>query len=100
MNRINIGRKHSGGIFDGLFGNPVKEKTVSEHYRVYIRRIIAEHPFKAQHIRDCLATGMVLWCPGCGVGAPGCHARILEEELGTNDLFDKSSKNSLTPELE
>jgi hypothetical protein len=79
--QINVGRKYSGGIFGGLFGNPVKEKVVSEQYRFHIRRVLEANPNLRQWLKDKLRTGAVLYCPGCGVASPTCHARILEQEL-------------------
>ncbi len=79
--QINVGRLYSGGVFSGLFGNPVKEKIVSEQYRIHIRRVFAANPRLAAWLKAKLAAGAVLYCPGCGVGSPTCHARILEQEL-------------------
>ena len=79
--KINIGRATSGGVFNGLFGNPVREETVSEQYREHIRRVLQEHPKERVWLRQAIGLGGVLFCPGCGVGSPTCHARILEEEL-------------------
>lgn len=79
--RINVGRRTSGGVFGGMFGNPAREKVVSEQYRGFIREVLKLHPDKRHWLKDRLANGAVLYCPGCGVGSPTCHARILEEEL-------------------
>lgn len=79
--RINIGRKFSGGACDGLFGNPVTERTVSQHYRTYFRKLIDTHPDECLWLLRELKNGAVLYCPGCGIGSPTCHARIIEEEL-------------------
>lgn len=79
--RINIGRVAYGGIFFGLFGNPVREKTVSEQYRTYLKRIMVMYPKETEWLRDKIRNGAELYCPGCGVGSPTCHARIIEQEL-------------------
>lgn len=81
--RINIGRRFSGGIFHGLFGNPVMERTVSPQYRTYLKGVIEEHPEEVAWLQDKLDQGAELYCPGCGVGSPTCHARIIEELLLT-----------------
>ncbi len=81
---INVGRFASGGVCNGLFGNPVKEKTVSEQYRGYFRQVVVDHPAKVRWLESKLREGAVLYCPGCGIGSPTCHARIIEEELGWN----------------
>lgn len=88
--RINVGRRYSGGVFFGLFGNPVKEKFVSGQYRDFVRGVIDSHQDEAKWLKDKLASGAVLYCPGCGVGSPTCHARILEEELART-LFEKQA---------
>jgi hypothetical protein len=33
--------------------------------------------------------GKKLWCPGCGLNSPTCHARILED-MSKHDLQDNS----------
>ena len=81
MKTINIGRAYSGGIFNGLFGNPVKEKVVSEQYRAHLIKVLENTPVQTDWLRKELADGGVLFCPGCGVGSPTCHARIVEQEL-------------------
>lgn len=81
--RINIGRRHSGGIFKGLFGNPVMERRVSAQYRVYLKQIINDNPREVAWLQDKLDQGAELYCPGCGVSSPTCHARIIEELLLT-----------------
>lgn len=79
--RINIGRKFSGGIFNGLFGNPVRETRVSPQYRTYFQMLKRHHPTEVQWLQDKLRKGAVLYCPGCGIGSKICHARIIEQEL-------------------
>jgi len=81
MQPINIGRATSGGVFKGLFGNPVKERVVSEQYRAHIRKILESHPKEREWLKTQLSLGRPLFCPGCGIGSPTCHARILEAEL-------------------
>ncbi len=78
---INIGRKYSGGVFDGLFGNPIKEKKVTNQYRLYINFIFRTHPIEREWLRGNLKDGARLFCPGCGYDSLTCHARILKEEL-------------------
>lgn len=80
--RINIGRQTSGGVFKGLFGNPVHERTVSAQYRTHLRKVIESHPEETAWMKRQLKKGRVLYCPGCGVGSPTCHARVIEELLG------------------
>lgn len=75
---INIGRT---GVFNGLFGNPVKEKKVSEQYREHFRKVMAENPEKIEWLKTQLVCGKVMFCPGCGVGSPTCHGRIIEQEI-------------------
>jgi hypothetical protein len=87
MKKINIGRS---GIFDGLFGNPVKEKRVSKQYRSYLRMVIEECPVEVAWLKAVLDMGnAVLYCPGCEVNSPTCHARIIKQELGVT-LFQKN----------
>jgi len=82
LSRINVGRRSSGGVFGGLFGNPVHEKEVTEQYRSYIKSIIQSHPTECGWLKERLnKSSTVLYCPGCGVGSPTCHARILEQEI-------------------
>lgn len=78
MKTINIGRS---GVFNGLFGNPIRERTVSPQYRIHIRKIIKNHPKESGWLRRELDCGKIMFCPGCGIGSSTCHARILEEEL-------------------
>lgn len=75
---INVGRN---GAFNGLFGNPVREKTVSPGYRLHIRRVMRNNPKETAWLREQVAAGVQLFCPGCGFDCPTCHARILEQEL-------------------
>lgn len=79
--RVNIGRRYSGGIFHGLFGNPVLERTVSLQYRKYLKQVIVDHPKEVAWLQDKLDQGAVLYCPGCGIGSPTCHARLIEDAL-------------------
>ena len=78
----NIGRS---GIHNGLFGNPFKvwdygsASATLPHYRKYLRKRIATDPSFANHMLEL--KGEKLFCPGCGVGSPTCHAGILEDEL-------------------
>lgn len=81
MIKINIGRASSGGVFNGLFGNPVKEATVSKQYRIHFKKLLQEYPNEIRWLRAQLAKKRVLFCPGCGIGCPTCHARIIEELL-------------------
>lgn len=77
---INVGRATSGGVHNGLFGNPFYEKVVSQRYVQYLRDKIAndlDFVGKLKALR-----GKVLYCPGCGVGCPTCHSRVIEQELG------------------
>lgn len=75
---VNVGRY---GVFNGLFGNPVKERTVSPQYRKHFQKVMQEHPDRIKWLRTQLECGKVMFCPGCGVGSPTCHARIIEQEL-------------------
>jgi len=78
-NTINVGRATSGGMLNGLFGNPFKEKVVSLRYVQYLRLRIAYDPEFVVELKQL--SGKVLFCPGCGVGCPTCHGRVLEQEL-------------------
>lgn len=78
---INVGRKRSGGVFAGLFGNPLHQKKVSERYRFYLRRVVENNPTEWQWLKDRLAAGDKLFCPGCALDCPTCHARIIEQEV-------------------
>ena len=78
-NTINVGRATSGGVLNGLFGNPYREKVVSLRYVQYLRQRIANDPAFVVELKKL--RGKVLFCPGCGVNSPTCHARVLEEEL-------------------
>lgn len=75
---INVGRS---GVFNGLFGNPVHERTVSPQFRSHFQRVMKEHPTKIAWLKQQIECGGVLFCPGCGVESKTCHARIIEEEL-------------------
>lgn len=75
---INIGRR---GVFGGLFGNPVVETKVSEQYRHHFRKLLRTNPEQIRWLREQLAKGAIMQCPGCGVGSPTCHGRIIEQEL-------------------
>lgn len=79
MKTINVGRT---GVFNGLFGNPVREKKVSPQYRQHFRKVMKENPKQTEWLQNQLDCGNKLFCPGCGIGSPTCHARIIEEELG------------------
>jgi hypothetical protein len=79
---INVGRRLSGGVFRGLFGNPVRERVVSEQYRVYFRGLMKTNKLEVDWLKAQLLGGTKLYCPGCGVGGKGCHCRIIEQELG------------------
>lgn len=78
---INVGRRFSGGVFNGLFGNPVKETVVTEQYRSYFKRLIIDYPEQIFWLKQELTKGSTLYCPGCGLNSPTCHARIIEQEL-------------------
>ena len=81
---INVGRATSGGIHNGIFGNPVRETVVTEQYRHHFRAQVASNPLFVQALREvwvALHKGYTLYCPGCGVGSPTCHARVIEVEL-------------------
>lgn len=82
MKTINVGRKSSGGICGGLFGNPVHETKVSEQYRAHIQQVIIDNPLRSAWLKKQIKEGARLWCPGCGYGSLTCHARIIEQELG------------------
>lgn len=79
---INVGRS---GVFRGLFGNPVVENTVSPQYAKHFRKVMLAHPEKVKWLKEQLANGAVLFCPGCGVGCKTCHARVIELELALDD---------------
>jgi hypothetical protein len=76
--RINVGRN---GVFNGLFGNPVREKQASEQYRAYFRSLMTRRPTQVDWLHVQILAGVELFCPGCGVNSPTCHARIIEQEL-------------------
>lgn len=76
---INVGRS---GVFNGLFGNPVVEKKVSLQYRLHFQKVMKKHPDKIEWLRKELSCGKVMFCPGCGVGSPTCHARVIEQMIG------------------
>lgn len=75
---INVGRT---GVFNGLFGNPVREKTVSAEYAIHFRRVMQEHPKELEWLKARLQQGYILFCPGCGISSPTCHARVIEREI-------------------
>jgi len=79
---VNIGRT---GVFNGLFGNPVKERTVSPQYREHFKKVMKEHPDKVEWLMAQLKSGKVMFCPGCGVGSKTCHGRIIEQEIAMMD---------------
>lgn len=79
--KINIGRKAYGGVFNGLFGNPVRQKEVSEQYRTYFRELLITNRPEVDWLKDELDRGSILYCPGCGIGSPTCHGRIIEQEI-------------------
>lgn len=81
MKTINVGRETSGGVFKGLFGNPIREAVVSEHYRIYFRALKRTKPQCVKWLKDKIDAGYKLYCPGCGIDSPTCHARIIEQEL-------------------
>jgi len=83
MNIVNVSRSTSGGIFGGLFGNPKREKVVSESYREHFRRVMVVHPNKVKWLKEQLQNGARLYCAGCGYDSPTCHARIIEQELAS-----------------
>lgn len=79
---INIGRDSSGGVFNGLFGNPWKEPTVNEErYRKHFKSVVKYCPDKIEWLVGQIKEGSKLYCPGCGIDCPTCHARIIEQEL-------------------
>lgn len=78
MNRINVGRN---GVFGGLFGNPKREKKVTEQYRTHFQKVMRENIGYTRWLKRQIDNGAELYCPGCGVGSPTCHARIIEQEL-------------------
>jgi hypothetical protein len=81
-NHINVGRGSSGGVFGGVFGNPVKEKTVNvERYRTHLLRVLEGYPAECDWLRERIREGIPLFCPGCGIGSPTCHARVIEQVL-------------------
>lgn len=86
---INIGRN---GVFGGLFGNPVREKKVSEQYRTHFRYIMAKYPEQTQWLRQQLKSGAILHCPGCGVNSPTCHGRIIEQEIHAEQADSKGNE--------
>lgn len=72
-----------------IFGNPFRIGELRDgvllrdagstipHFKEY-----AESRMKTdQHFRDSVhkLKGKKLWCPGCGIDSPTCHARVLEE---------------------
>lgn len=79
---VNVGRATSGGVFKGLFGNTVKEKTVSPQYREHFLSLKEPYAEEIEWLRQRMKAGYVLSCPGCPQGSPTCHARIIEQELG------------------
>lgn len=66
---------------NGLFGNPIKEKTVSEQYRNHFRKLKISHPKEVAWLQGQVKGGASLYCPGCGLDSPTCHVRIIEQEL-------------------
>jgi hypothetical protein len=71
-----------------MFGNPFVVKSSPEfpdaestlhRYEQWLRERLEESPDFAAHF-DELA-GQRLWCPGCGLDAPMCHARVIERVL-------------------
>lgn len=78
MNTINVGRR---GIFNGLFGNPIRERTVSPQYRKHFKKLLKANTKEIKWLRRKLAEGKILFCPGCGINSPTCHARIIEQEI-------------------
>lgn len=81
VKKINVGRKYSGGVFNGLFGNPIKEKVVTEQYRKYFNSLKISNQKEVNWLKREINDGAILFCPGCGINSPTCHARIIEEEL-------------------
>ena len=82
--RINVGRATSGGVYGGIFGNPIRERVVTEQYRRYFRSQVCANPSFVEALRwlyQQLNKGAVLYCPGCGTDCPTCHARVIEVEL-------------------
>lgn len=75
---INAGRS---GVFNGLFGNPVREKTVSPQYRAYFQKVMKTHPKEVAWLKKKMGEGGKMFCPGCGFDSPTCHIRVIEQEL-------------------
>lgn len=73
---VNVGRASSQGVYRGLFGNTFGRDLAA--YEAHLRTRLTEPLFA--RLFDELA-GQTLWCPGCGVGAPQCHARVIERLL-------------------
>jgi Pyruvate/2-oxoacid:ferredoxin oxidoreductase delta subunit len=79
---INIGRATSGGVLNGVFGNPVRELIVDkERYRKHFKKVIRFCPTQVKWLKEQIDNGAILFCPGCGINSPTCHARVIEEEL-------------------
>lgn len=80
-NWVNVGRTGNHVAFSGLFGNPVREKEVSSQYRTHFKKLMERHPEEIKWLRQQIAEGAQLFCPGCGFDCSTCHARIIEQEI-------------------
>jgi hypothetical protein len=102
---VNVGRITSGGVKNGLFGNPFKVAkvvkgaaayrkavaTAVDHYQVYLRERLANDgtfAFEFEQLK-----GKRLWCPGCGLDSKVCHARVIEQELFVWFALGRSQEN-------
>jgi hypothetical protein len=69
-------------MWNGIFGNPIRQKRVNrERYRQHLLKVMEENPKAVRALKKKMEEGYELFCPGCGIGSPTCHARIIEEEL-------------------
>lgn len=95
---INVGRATSGGVENGAWGNPFvvgrdgDVKACIAKYRAHLWEQIKTGKVSMQKLADLY--GRKLFCPGCGVGAITCHARVLEDaaEWAVKQLAEESPK--------
>lgn len=76
-----------------IYGNPVRIGQVCQFckqkhnvagstlpcFEKYLVDRIEKEPYFKKMIQ--LLKGQVLWCPGCGIGSPTCHGRVLEKYI-------------------
>lgn len=85
---VYVGRRGKGK--DGRFGNPVVinrecplcgtiHADAASTLKCFKRLLWARIQAEPSLIKDLAELkGKKLWCPGCGLESPTCHARILE----------------------